>query len=188
MQIDKKVTYIFVIVLATMLLISGSFLIFKSSAYLSQDKVVTTVPTKNIAINVVNENISITPELKEQLKLLIPKNNCNNEYLYKQFNGSYYLGINNPIEEECNDIKVFLSEKDWSSSLDEVSLTAYILLFDNNKYGKIYENLIVPPENITYENEYISKKSFLGYGGIYKFNFAKVNNEYIYTSTNYLNS
>lgn len=188
MQMDKKITYIFVIVVATMLLITGSFLIFKSSAYLSQDKVVTTVPAGNVAINVVNENISITPKLKEQLKLLIPKNTCNNEYLYNQFNGSYYLGINNTTEEECNDYKVFSFEKDWSSSLDEVSLTAYILVYDKNKYGKTYNNLVVPSENIIFENENITKKSFLGYGGIYKFNFAKVNNEYIYTSTNYLNS
>ena len=46
-QIDKKFAYIFVILTATMLLITGSFLIFKSSAYLSRDKIVTTRPNKN---------------------------------------------------------------------------------------------------------------------------------------------
>ena len=50
-QIDKKFAYIFVILTATMLLITGSFLIFKSSAYLSRDKIVTTRTNKNTEIS-----------------------------------------------------------------------------------------------------------------------------------------
>ena len=37
-------------------------------------------------------------------------------------------------------------------------------------------------------NEKISENSFIGYGGKYKFTFAKVNNDYVYTSTSYINS
>ena len=70
-QIDKKFAYIFVILTATMLLITGSFLIFKSSAYLSRDKIVTTSPNKNTEISVVNEKIELTDELKNDLKTKI---------------------------------------------------------------------------------------------------------------------
>ena len=61
-QIDKKFAYIFVILTATMLLITGSFLIFKSSAYLSRDKIVTTRTNKNTEISVINEKIELTDE------------------------------------------------------------------------------------------------------------------------------
>lgn len=81
-QIDKKFAYIFVILTATMLLITGSFLIFKSSAYLSRDKIVTTRPNKNTEISVVNEKIELTDELKNDLKQLIPKSTCNEDLLY----------------------------------------------------------------------------------------------------------
>ena len=51
---NKKIAYISVILIATLLLITGSFLIFKSSAYLSQEKIVTTLPNQNVQISIVN--------------------------------------------------------------------------------------------------------------------------------------
>ena len=43
-------------------------------------------------------------------------------------------------------------------------------------------------DNLEKLNEKISENSFIGYGGKYKFTFAKVNNDYVYTSTSYINS
>ena len=122
-QIDKKFAYIFVILTATMLLITGSFLIFKSSAYLSRDKIVTTRPNKNTEISVVNEKIKLTDELKNDLKQLIPKSTCNEDLLYSQFNGGFYLGLNNDeTPEDCSNIKVYTKDYNWQSSSDEILL------------------------------------------------------------------
>lgn len=184
-RIDKKFAYIFVILTATMLLITGSFLIFKSSAYLSRDKIVTTRPNKNTEISVVNEKIELTDELKNNLKQLIPKSTCNEDLLYSQFNGGFYLGLNNDESpEDCSNIKVYTKDYNWQSSSDEILLYSYVLLFDGINYGKTYQNLVVPSSKI----ESLSENYFIGYGGKYKFTFAKVNNDYVYTSTSYINS
>ena len=184
-RIDKKFAYIFVILTATMLLITGSFLIFKSSAYLSRDKIVTTRPNKNTEISVVNEKIELTDELKNNLKQIIPKSTCNGDLLYSQFNGGFYLGLNNDESpEDCSNIKVYTKDYNWQSSSDEILLYSYVLLFDGINYGKTYQDLVVPSSKI----ESLAENSFIGYGSKYKFTFAKVNNDYVYTSTSYINS
>lgn len=186
---NKKIAYISVIIIATFLLITGSFLIFKSSAYLSQEKVVTTMPNQNVQISIVNEPIEITEDLKTNLKQLIPKNSCNNEFLPEQFNQNLYIGlINNQNNAECSNLLTYTQDYNWTSTTDEVILYSYVLITDSTNYGKSYQNLVVPSDKIEKINEMISENSFIGYGGKYKFTFAKVNNDFVYTSTSYINS
>ena len=79
---------------------------------------------------------------------------------------------------------MYTKDYNWQSSSDEILLYSYVLLFDGVNYGKTYQNLVVPSSKI----ESLSENSFIGYGGKYKFTFAKVNNDYVYTSTSYINS
>ena len=186
---NKKITYISVILIATLLLITGSFLIFKSSAYLSQEKIVTTLPNQNVQISIINEPIEITEELKTNLKELIPKNSCNNEFLPEQFNQNLYIGlISNENNIECSNLLTYTQDYKWSSTTDEVIMYSYVLITDGTNYGKSYQNLVVSSDKIEKLNEKISENSFIGYGGKYKFTFAKVNNDFVYTSTSYINS
>ncbi len=186
----QKDIYILVILITTIILVSGSYLIFTKSKELSQNQQVTLKQNTIGTLEEPKEEIKLTDELKQTIKDLIPTDsNCNQIYKYEQFNNSNYIDITNPTDEtQCNNnIKIFTYDYKWETTDTEVILYSYILLTDGEKYGTSYNDLYISSENIKYDNETnLTKETLIGYGGKYKFNFTKIGETFIYTSTNYI--
>lgn len=188
----QKDIYILVILITTTILVSGSYLIFTKSKELSKQQQVTLKPIQISQLEPQIEEIILTDDLKQTLKKLIPTDpNCPQEYKYEQFNNSNYIEIITTEQEEtptpCNEnIKLYTYDYKWETTTSEVTLYSYILLTDGNKFGSSYNDLYISPENIKYDETTLTKETMIGYGGKYKFNFTKIGETYIYTSTTYI--
>lgn len=189
----QKDIYILVILITTVILVAGSYLIFNKSKELSKKQQITF--NQNTIGTLQNQTIEInlTEELKIELKKLIPNNpNCTQKYKYEQFNNSNYIEI---IEEttpeittECNDnIKIYTYDYKWETTDSEIKLYSYILITNGEKYGSSYNDLYIFPEKIKLDDtNNPTKEILIGYGGKYRFNFTKIGETYIYTSTTYI--
>lgn len=193
MENKKEINkYIMIIMVIALLLTGGSLLIFNISQKMSdQINIKEEVIISQNTPQEIKKDIELTDELKEELNKLIPQSiNCENKYKYEQFNKESYIDIDNEIIEttECNNnYEIYKYDYKWESNSSNIYLYSYILLTDNNYYGTSYNDLFIPLDKIKKdENNIISKESLIGYGGKYKFTFAKIGENYIYTSTNYV--
>lgn len=193
MENTKEINrYIMVIMIIALLLTCGSYLIFNVSKKMSNEmKVQEEVLISQNTQKQESQPIKLTEELKEELIKLIPRSpNCENKFKFEQFNKESYIEIETEIFEntECNNnYEIYNYDYKWDSTISNIYLYSYILLTDNNYYGSSYSDLFIPIEKIQKdENNNISKNSLIGYGGKYKFTFAKIEENYIYVSTNYV--
>lgn len=141
--------------------------------------------------------IEVTKTLEKELRKLIPSvKTCNNQYLDKQYNGSVFTsddlkGISS--SEECQGIlDVYTLSYKNESTKDEVYLYDYVLIYNMQRddsvcfrcaYGKKYDYLDIPMDNIELVDGEISEKSFKEYGQVYKYTFKLVDGNYEYVST-----